>query len=169
MNKAEVLHSSLLLCGFGHADSWKMVQYFKLSLEWLVWSQGPFQTRCLNSELELLSSNSFKVETIDLFKGPKCYYQPKLSNRICKTQGFVQRVIIKRYCGWRWRMRGQIRLLLWLFRSTQTPPKLTHSPMPHHDLLLSHDHFVLYTHSNSAGSPNQPCCSFFWKHLFEVC
>lgn len=32
--KAEALHSSLMLCRFGHAD-WKMVQCLKLSLEWL--------------------------------------------------------------------------------------------------------------------------------------
>lgn len=50
-NEPEGLHCSSLLYRFGHADSWKMVQRFKLSLEWLGWSQGPFQTRCLDSEL----------------------------------------------------------------------------------------------------------------------
>lgn len=157
-NQTEELHSSSPLCRFRHADSPKTAQCFKLFLEQLGWSQSPSQTRCLNSDLELLPSNSLTMELLICLKDQSAIISQRW------IMGYINvwlNLIIRRYCGWNWRMRGQFQLLLWLFKHTHTPLKLTHSPTPDHDVPLCHNHFIPYTLSNSTDRPSQTCCTLF--------
>lgn len=163
-NQTEELHCSSPLCRFRHVDSSKIAQCFKLFLEWLDWSQSPFQTRCLDSDLELLSSNSLKMELLICLKDQSAIISQRW------IMGYVNvwlSLIIRRYCGWKWRMRGQFQLLLWLLKNTHTPLKLTHSPTPDQDIPLSHDHFVPYTLSNSTDRPSQTCSLKRLCELYE--
>lgn len=155
------MHSSTLLCRFGLAH----VENIWNSLEWLGWSQVPFQRRCLNSELELLCYISLKWNYRFVW-GTKV--QPKMGNEICKDSRFCSQ-IIKRYSGWKSRVSGQFRFLLWLFRSTKhlwSSHNLLRLIIAVCSVLIS-----LYpTHTTTAqrGQTIYAAQPTFWKCLFRV-
>lgn len=146
----KALHSSLKLCRFGHAE-WKMVQCLKMTLEWLEWRQD---TSIVNLNYCLLIALKWKL--LICLRDQSAIFSHSWVMR------YLTPKVLSREILWlQVKNEGAVSLVALMFRSIQTPVKLTHSPTPDHDLLLSNDQFVLYTHSNSANSPNQPCCSPF--------